>query len=72
MLPQFDLLPGAISELFAEASISGKISVADRYGLLAAMLNHEGLSDEERDCIDRLLRGCCRGRITLEEEPNPS
>lgn len=35
---QIRLLPGAVSELFAQASSSGKITKADQYGLMAALL----------------------------------
>ena len=35
---QLDILPSALSELFAAAAISGSLTIADRYGLLAALL----------------------------------
>lgn len=61
------LLPGALSELFAQVSISGYITKADRYGLMAALLQ-EGLDSEEIRVIDRLLRAIRRGHIFLVDE----
>jgi hypothetical protein len=64
---QLRLLPGAISDLFAQASYSGKITLADRYGLMAAFLE-DRLSDEERESIDRLLHALHRGRMRVVSE----
>jgi hypothetical protein len=61
------LLPGAISDLFAQVSSSGKITLADRYGLMAALLE-ESISEEERDSIDRLLYALYRGRMRMVNE----
>lgn len=61
------LLPGALSDLFAQVSFSGNITKADRYGLMAALLE-EGLGAEERSVIDRLLRAARRGRLTIVDE----
>lgn len=67
MLTPVCLLPGAISELFAQASASGKITKADRYGLMAALLE-DSLTPQDRELIDRLLRSFRRGRIKVVEE----
>ncbi len=64
---QLRLLPGAISDLFAQVSSSGKITLADRYGLMAAFLE-ESLTQDERDCIERLLRSVRRGRLKIVDE----
>ncbi len=40
---------------------------ADRYGLMAAILN-EDLGTEERSVIDRLLRAVRRGHLTVVDE----
>ncbi len=61
------LIPGAIAELFAQVSVSGAITLADRYGLLAAVFD-ESISDEERWAIDRLLHAFCRGRLRFVDE----
>lgn len=63
---QLDILPCALSELFAAAAISGSLTIADRYGLLAALLK-ESLTLEESAVIDRLLHGVRRGRVSLGE-----
>lgn len=62
-----NLLPGAISELFAQASATGVLTLADRYGLMAAMLQ-DSLNEEERRSIDRLLRAVHRGNLKLVNE----
>ena len=64
MLAPAHLIPGAIPELFAKVSSSGKITLADRYGLMSALLQ-DSLTSEERDSIDRLLRAAYRGRLKL-------
>jgi molybdenum cofactor guanylyltransferase len=61
------LLPGALSDLFAQVSTSGRVTKADRYGLLAALLDEE-LGLEERCVIDRLLHAVWRGRIAIADE----
>jgi len=61
------LLPGALWDLFAQVSISGNITKADRFGLMAALLE-ENLGTEERSVIDRLLRAVRRGRLTIVDE----
>jgi hypothetical protein len=61
------LLPGALSDLFAQVSISGRVTQADRYGLMAAVLDEE-LGLEERSVIDRMLRSVCRGRVAIADE----
>ena len=63
----FVLLPSAISELFAQVTRSGQLTRADRYGLMAAVMS-EGLNEEERTAIDRLLYAINRGRVQLSDE----
>ncbi|MEB3211757.1 MAG: hypothetical protein VKL39_10390 [Leptolyngbyaceae bacterium] len=58
------LLPSAIGEITAQVARSKEITLADRYGLMAAILS-DSLKEEERDAIDRLLRAVCRGRFTI-------
>jgi hypothetical protein len=67
MLSQVRLLPGAISDLFAYVSSTRQITLADRYGLMAAMLE-DAITEEERASIDRLLYACCRGRMKMVSE----
>lgn len=61
------LLQNALGELFAQANITGRITKADRYGLQAAVMD-ESLGEEERRCIDRLLRSLRRGRLEMVNE----
>lgn len=58
------LLPNALADLFATASETGELTLADRYGLQAALLS-DAINDEERRAIDRLLRAAVRGRVKL-------
>ena len=67
MFAPSELLPNAISELFAQASYSGVITLADRYALMTAVSN-DSLDEEERRAVDRLLRAFCRGRIRFSNE----
>lgn len=61
------LLPTALSELFAEVSASRRLTLADRYGLMAAMLD-ENLGEEEKAAIDRMLRSVRLGRVRVVED----
>ncbi len=67
MFAPVQLLPGAIAELFAQASITRTLTIADRYGLMAAVLD-DSLTEEERRAVDRLLRATCRGQVQLVNE----
>jgi hypothetical protein len=67
MYPKVNLLPFALSDLFAQASTSGRITIADRYGLMAALLE-DSLSSDEQCAIDRLLRAVSKGRLTVVDE----
>lgn len=62
-----NLLPSAISELFAQVTATGVLTLADRYGLMAALLD-ESISEEERSCIDRLLYALRKGRVQVVNE----
>jgi hypothetical protein len=61
------LLPGALSALFAQATTTGELTLADRYGLMAALLS-ETLLEEERASIDRLLRAARLGRTQVVDK----
>ncbi|MGB5961758.1 MAG: hypothetical protein WBG73_13910 [Coleofasciculaceae cyanobacterium] len=67
MFPTVRLLPGAVADLFAVASNSGTLTLADRYGLMAALME-DSLTEEERAAIDRLLRSFYRGRVRVIDE----
>jgi len=67
MLIQVCLLQSAIPELFAQTSNTGNITLADQYGLLAALLT-DSLSDEEKRSIDRLLYAVRKGRLKIVSE----
>ncbi len=61
------LLPGAISEMMASVSETGCVTLADRYGLMAAVLD-DTLAEEDRRSADRLLRSIVRGRVKVSDD----
>ena len=65
--PALNLLPGAINELLAVVRDTRSITKADRYGLMAAILD-ESLSEEDRCSIDRLLRSLYKGKVQIVDE----
>ncbi len=62
-----NLLPTGMSEMFADVSTTGKLTIADRYGMMAALL-HETPGIEDLRIIDRILRSLRRGRVHLVNE----
>lgn len=60
-------LPFGIAELFAEVNKSGQITIADRYGLLAALLE-DTLTEEDKGAIDRILYSVRKGRLKVVNE----
>ena len=65
MLRHIQLLPGAISEILASTSETGKLTLTDRYELMAAIMD-ESLNEEERRSVNRLVRAVLRGRVNVE------
>ena len=61
------LLPGAIYEILASATETGALTLADRYGLMAATFD-ESLNVDDRGCVNRLLRAVLKGRVKLVNE----
>ncbi len=61
------LIPGAISEILASVSDTGTLTIADRYGLMAAILD-EALQEEDRNSLNRLLRAVLRGQVKIVNE----
>lgn len=67
MEPPVYLLPSALGDLFAQVNTTGYITLADRYGLMAAIFD-ESLSEDEKRSIDRLLRAIRKGHIKIVNE----
>ena len=61
------LIPGAISAMLASVTDTGSLTLADRYGLMAAVLA-ESLDDEDRYSVNRLLRSVLKGRVKIVNE----
>lgn len=62
-----NLLPFGISELFAQVSKTRALTLADRYGLMTAIME-DTITEEERQAIDRLLYAMRRGRLQMVNE----
>lgn len=67
MLPTACLLPSALSDVFVQSLDSGKLTLADRYGLLIAVLT-TNLEEEEKRSLDRILYAVRRGRVAIADE----
>ena len=63
-MPPAQLLPGAIYQMLADITYSGKISEGDRYGLMAACCD-EQLQEEERLVVNRIIRSIVKGRFQI-------
>jgi hypothetical protein len=59
------ILPSAVSEIIATSADSGLLILADRYGLMAAILD-EFINDDE--ALNRLLLHVIRGAIQLIDQ----
>jgi len=64
MKSKVQLIPGALSEILVSTSDTKELTVADRYGLMAAILD-EFLGEEEQRAINRILRSVLRGRVKI-------
>lgn len=62
-----NLIPGAINELLATVADTHCLTKADRYGMMAAILD-EATTEEERGSLDRLLRSFAKGRIQVSDD----
>jgi hypothetical protein len=60
----YQLLPNAFSEIFVQATTQYQLTLADRYGLTAALCS-SSITDEEKQAIDRILYGVRRGHIQV-------
>jgi hypothetical protein len=64
---QIELIPGAISEMFASSSQTKTLTLADRYGIMAALTN-EFIGEEELQTLNRLIRYIVKGRIQVVDQ----
>ncbi len=64
MIYDLQLLPGAISAILADVADSHRLTLSDRFGLMAAVLD-DNLNEEERRAVNRLLRSVQRGRVAI-------
>ncbi|HLO49217.1 MAG TPA: hypothetical protein VK211_12435 [Kamptonema sp.] len=66
-MPPLQLLPGAISEILVSVTDTGVLTLADRYGLMAASFD-DTLNDDDRSAANRLLRSVIKGRVKIVNE----
>jgi hypothetical protein len=62
-----NLLPGAINELIATVADTHRLTKADRYGMMAAILD-ESITEEQMRSLNRLLRSFLKGQIQVTDE----
>ncbi|VXD20238.1 conserved hypothetical protein [Planktothrix serta PCC 8927] len=67
MEPPICLIESALSELFAQVNETGRLTLADRYGLLAAIFD-ESLTEEELRSLSRIYRAIARKQIEVVDE----
>lgn len=67
MLLKHQILPGAVSEILVSARETGVLTLADRYGLMAAILD-ENLTEEDERSMNRLLRAAIKGKVEIANE----
>ncbi|CAD5983004.1 hypothetical protein PCC9214_05102 [Planktothrix tepida] len=67
MEPPICLIESALSELFVKVNETGQITLADRYGLLAAIFD-ESLTEEELRSLSRIYRSIARKQIEVVDE----
>ena len=61
------LLPFALAEMFAQISMTGKVTLADRYGMMAALLD-SSLGEEEFFVLDRIFHALRKGQVRVVDE----
>jgi hypothetical protein len=64
MFYDLQLIPGAISAILADVAETRTLTLSDRFGLMAAVMD-EHLTEDERRAVNRLLRAVQRGRVSL-------
>lgn len=67
MEPPVCLIESALSELFAEIQETGQLTLADRYGLLAAIFD-ERLTEEELESLCRVYRAIAKKQVQVVDQ----
>lgn len=66
-MPPIQLLPHALPTMFAQVTATGRLTLADRYAIKAAVLD-DSLCEEDRQAINRLLYAFKKGRVQIVED----
>ena len=64
MEPPVCLIESGLSELFADIQETGQLTLADRYGLLAAVFD-ENLTEEELRSLCRIYRAIAKKQVQI-------
>lgn len=67
MEPPVCLIESALSELFVEIQETGQLTLADRYGLLAAIFD-ENLTEEELRSLCRIYRAIVKKQVQVVDK----
>ncbi|MBO9999709.1 MAG: hypothetical protein J7641_12020 [Cyanobacteria bacterium SID2] len=71
MVPELQLLPGAISEILVSVRDTGVLTRTDCYGLMAASLD-DSLSEDDRRSVNRLMRAVRQGKVKVIDDLSPT
>lgn len=67
MEPPVCLIESGLSELFADIQETGQLTLADRYGLLAAVFD-ENLTEEELRSLCRIYRAIAKKQVQIVDQ----
>lgn len=67
MEPPVCLIESALSELLVEIQETGQLTLADRYGLLAAIFD-ENLTEEELRSLCRIYRAIAKKQVLVVDK----
>ena len=67
MEPPVCLIESGLSELFADIQETGQLTLADRYGLLAAIFD-ENLTEEELRSLCRIYRAITKKQVQIVDQ----
>jgi hypothetical protein len=67
MLSSINLLPSALPEMFAQVTATQKLTLADRYGMLAVLLDDRA-DAEDLYMIDRIFYALRQGIVQVVDE----
>ncbi|MDC0834386.1 hypothetical protein AY599_01040 [Leptolyngbya valderiana BDU 20041] len=70
MVPEIQLIPGAISQILVSVRDTGVLTRTDCYGLMAAALD-DSLNEDDRRSVNRLMRSVRQGKVKVVDDLSP-